>query len=145
MKFDNFISFTAETKRPLSVLGVLSIILFFSSMSSTEPRSVLLVSLSPEDFVGGRAIAQVDDCETGDLEINAIEVEADKNQFTVRQVGVHDGYGTSEHIFFDESVRAHSAVRLENPTCVSAIEVIGHQPASSATRRAAIKVWGLRP
>ncbi|HEX4924609.1 MAG TPA: hypothetical protein VFV50_11005 [Bdellovibrionales bacterium] len=146
MKFDtfDFISFTAETKKPLGVLGVLSVILLFSSMSSTEPRSILLATLTPEDFVAGRALVQVSDCADTYNEIEAIEVEADHGQFKVKQVGVHDGLGTSEHVFFDEALPAHARVPLEKPACVSALEVVGHQPAASATRRAAIKVWGLR-
>jgi hypothetical protein len=132
-----------DTKKPLLILAVLSVTLLFSSISSTQPTVVLLAQFSSESFVGNRAVVKVNNCETEDITIESIQIESDPTHFTVREVGIHDGFGSSEHVFPEQSANRDVNFNLENPTCVSALEVIGYHRADHP-KRSTVKIWGLR-
>jgi hypothetical protein len=141
MKFD-VVQF--HMRRTLAVLGVLSAILLFTSISSTEPSAVLLAQISTDQLTGNRTQVHVDNCFRSDFyEIQAINVESDITGFVVREVGIHDAFGTSEHFYFDKNENG-TWTELESEKCISSLEISGYPIGQKKSARKIIRVWGLR-
>ncbi len=134
-----------DARKSLFILGILSIGLLFSSISIPEPTAILLGQISTEAFVNNRAVIQVSDCTSSNaMAIDALQIEGDKAHFTVHEIGLHDGFGSSEHLYLDRRDKNQKSIELEQTTCVAALEVIGTHRSDQVSKRSIIRVWGLR-
>jgi hypothetical protein len=133
-----------DVKKSLFVLVTLSMGVLFSSISIPQSNAILLGQISTDAFINNRAVVAVADCTSPNARtVDAVQVEGDQTHFTVRRIGLHDGFGSSEDIYLKKGENKKQAIVLEQPTCVAKLEVLGSYPATQASKRSMIRIWGL--
>jgi len=134
-----------DARKSLIVLAVLSIIVFFSSISVPQPKALLLGQIATDSFVNHRAVLKVSDCGSSAAPVvDSVKIDGDQTHFSVREIGLHDGFGSSEHLYIGKGEQGGVTLDLEYPTCVATLEIIGAFRADQVSKRSIIRVWGLR-
>ncbi|MEQ1876604.1 MAG: hypothetical protein ABL958_08155 [Bdellovibrionia bacterium] len=128
-----------DTTRTLMVLGFLAVMVFFSSISIPEPSAILLAQIPTDQITASRTLLKTSGCESG--AVDAIQIEADQDEFSVHHAAVGDAHGGSELLIWKSNRKA--ALALERSTCVDSIELAGTvKPAGG--KRSFVRVWGLK-
>ncbi len=129
------------------IFAMLSLILLFSSQSTTQTSIILLAQLTIEDFKNNRAEALIGDCTASDMPIiNAVMIESDDEKLALRELQIDDGFSSTESVFIknNTSKEKNSWKQLANATCVSKISLLGHGIGARQTKRSLVKIWAYR-